>query len=41
MVIKEKKWGFWKGLSGRVKMILQMIKIRLNICIKKQRKKTG
>lgn len=36
MVIKEKKWGFWKGFIGRIKMIFQIIKIRLTLCIKKQ-----
>ena len=28
MVIKEKKWGVWKGLLGRVKMIKQILKAR-------------
>ena len=28
VIIKEKKWGFWKGFRNRLKMIGQMIKIR-------------
>lgn len=31
VVIKEKKWGFWKGFKNRVKMFWQMLKIRLLI----------
>lgn len=28
IITKEKKWGLWKGLRNRVKMIWQLIKIR-------------
>jgi hypothetical protein len=30
-VVKEKKWGFWKGLLERIKMIYQIIKVRILI----------
>jgi len=28
VIIKEKKWGFWKGFKNRLKMTWQLIKIR-------------
>lgn len=31
IIIKEKKWGFWKGFISRIKMSWQIIKIRLTI----------
>jgi len=31
IIIKEKKWGFWKGFKNRIKMIKQLIKIRFLI----------
>ena len=31
IIIKEKKWGFIKGFVNRIKMTLQIIKIRLTI----------
>jgi glycosyltransferase involved in cell wall biosynthesis len=31
IVVKEKKWGFWKGLLERIKMIYQIIKVRILI----------
>ncbi len=31
VVIKEKKWGFWKGFSNRIKMIFEIIKIRIKL----------
>ncbi len=31
VVVKEKKWGFYKGFKNRLKMIWQMIKIRFLI----------
>jgi polyisoprenyl-phosphate glycosyltransferase len=31
MTVKEKKWGFAKGFASRIKMIWQIIKIRLTI----------
>jgi len=36
IIIKEKKWGFTKGFANRLKMIFEIIKIRLQLCIKKQ-----
>ncbi len=36
VVIKEKKWGFAKGFLSRIKMIFEIIKIRLKLCIKRQ-----
>ncbi|MCX6718161.1 MAG: glycosyltransferase family 2 protein [Candidatus Staskawiczbacteria bacterium] len=36
IIIKEKKYGFCKGFISRVKMVGQIIKIRLQLCIKKQ-----
>jgi hypothetical protein len=31
VVVKEKKWGFWKGFKNRVRMIGQMINVRFAI----------
>ncbi|HUV81198.1 MAG TPA: glycosyltransferase family 2 protein [Patescibacteria group bacterium] len=31
ITIKEKKWGFWKGFSNRLKMLWQLLKIRMII----------
>ncbi len=31
IIIKEKKWGFYKGFIGRIKMMWQIIKIRLTL----------
>jgi len=31
VVIKEKKWGFWKGFKNRLKMTWQLLKIRFII----------
>lgn len=36
MVTKEKKWGFLKGLKSRVRMIWQMVKIRILIVTNKK-----
>ena len=36
IIIKEKKWGFFKGFSNRIKMICQIIKIRFSILINKK-----
>ena len=35
IVIKEKKWGFARGFANRIKMIFEIIKIRLQLCTKK------
>ncbi|HOK00372.1 MAG TPA: glycosyltransferase family 2 protein [Candidatus Pacearchaeota archaeon] len=37
MVVKEKKWGFWKGFRNRVKMINEIIKIRFLILFNKDK----
>jgi len=37
IVIKEKKWGFWKGFKNRVKMIKEIIKVRLLIILKRKK----
>jgi len=36
MVIKEKKWGLFKGFSGRIKMFWQLLKIRILILKRKK-----
>lgn len=36
IITKEKKWGFFKGFSNRIKMICQIIKIRFLILINKK-----
>jgi polyisoprenyl-phosphate glycosyltransferase len=36
IIIKEKKWGFLKGFSNRIKMICQIIKIRFSILINRK-----
>jgi len=36
IIIKEKKWGFYKGFISRLKMTWQIIKLRIKICTKKQ-----
>ena len=28
VIVKEKKWGFWKGFKNRLKMYWQMFRIR-------------
>ena len=28
VIVKEKKWGFWKGFKNRIKMLWQMLRIR-------------
>lgn len=28
VIVKEKKWGFWKGFKNRIKMMKEMVKIR-------------
>lgn len=33
IVIKEKKWGFWKGFLNRLKMFFQLFKIRIMILL--------
>ena len=35
MVVKEKKWGLWKGFAGRVKMTMQIIKALVSTINKK------
>lgn len=35
VVTKEKKWGFLRGFQNRIKMIWQMIKIRIKLCLVK------
>lgn len=35
MVVKEKKWGFWKGFIGRIKMTMQIIKALVSTINKK------
>jgi len=37
MVVKEKKWGFWKGFRNRVKMMNEIIKIRFLILFNKDK----
>ena len=36
MVVKEKKWGFWKGFKSRLRMMRQIIKVRFLILIKRK-----
>ncbi len=36
VVIKEKKWGFWKGFRNRLKMMWQLIRIRFLIYTNKK-----
>lgn len=36
VIIKEKKWGFWKGFRNRLKMIWQLIRIRFLIYTNKK-----
>ncbi len=33
IVIKEKKWGFWKGFLNRIKMMWELFKIRILILL--------
>lgn len=40
IIVKEKKWGFWKGFANRIKMIWQLIKIRIKILIFRKQFKT-
>lgn len=35
IITKEKKWGFAKGFLARIKMIFEIIRIRLELCTKK------
>lgn len=34
--LKEKKWGFWKGFWGRIKMFWELLKIRILIFKRKK-----
>lgn len=41
VIVKEKKWGFVKGFKNRIKMIWQLIKIRIKVWVcKEEFKKT-
>jgi glycosyltransferase involved in cell wall biosynthesis len=31
IIIKEKKWGFWKGFKNRIKMFWELFKIRVTL----------
>lgn len=35
IIVKEKKWGFFKGFAARIKMLAELVKIRIAIIFRK------